>query len=63
MQPISQTAQIANVMQQTAAAAERVFEFLEEEEIVEDVENSISTKIYKVLYNLKMLNLDTMKIK
>lgn len=44
MQPISQTAQIANVMQQTAAAAERVFEFLEEEEIVEDVENSISTE-------------------
>ena len=31
MQPIAQTAQIANVMQQTAAAAERVFEFLEEE--------------------------------
>ena len=44
MQPISQTAQIANVMQQTAAAAERVFEFLEEEEIVEDVENSIPTE-------------------
>lgn len=44
MQPIAQTAQIANVMQQTAAAAERVFEFLEEEEVVEDVKNSISTE-------------------
>ena len=44
MQPISQTAQISNVMQQTAAAAERVFEFLEEEEVVEDVEKSIPTE-------------------
>lgn len=44
MQPIAQTAQIANVMQQTAAAAERVFEFLEEDEVVEDVENPISTE-------------------
>jgi len=31
-QPIAQAAQIANVLQSTAAAAERVFEFLEEEE-------------------------------
>ncbi|MDD6466845.1 MAG: ABC transporter ATP-binding protein [Erysipelotrichaceae bacterium] len=31
-QPINQTAQIANVLQQTAAAAERVFEFLNEPE-------------------------------
>jgi len=30
--PISQTANIANIMQSTAAAAERVFEFLSEEE-------------------------------
>ena len=44
MQPIAQTAQIANVMQQTAAAAERVFEFLEEEEVVEVVKNPISTE-------------------
>ncbi len=36
MQPISQIANISNVLQQTAAAAERVFAFLaEEEEIVE----------------------------
>ena len=44
MQPIAQTAQIANVMQQTAAAAERVFEFLEEEEVGEEVKNPISTE-------------------
>ena len=42
MQPIAQTAQIANVMQQTAAAAERVFEFLEEDEVIEDVKDPIS---------------------
>ena len=33
-QPITQIANISNVLQQTAAAAERVFEFLEEEEEV-----------------------------
>ncbi|MDD5018359.1 MAG: ABC transporter ATP-binding protein [Eubacteriales bacterium] len=32
-QPIAQTAQIANVMQSTVAAAERVFEILDEEEM------------------------------
>jgi ATP-binding cassette subfamily B multidrug efflux pump len=38
-QPIRQIANISNVLQQTAAAAERVFEFLdEEEEIAERVE-------------------------
>ncbi|MCR1952661.1 MULTISPECIES: ABC transporter ATP-binding protein [unclassified Clostridium] len=40
-QPIAQTAQIANVLQSTAAAAERVFEFLEEEEEVEDINNPV----------------------
>jgi len=39
--PISQTANIANIMQSTAAAAERVFEFLAEEEEREDVLNPI----------------------
>ncbi|HEX3037567.1 MAG TPA: ABC transporter ATP-binding protein [Oscillospiraceae bacterium] len=34
MQPITQVANISNVLQQTVAAAERVFEFLEEEEEV-----------------------------
>ncbi len=40
-QPIAQTAQIANVLQSTAAAAERVFEFLEEEEEIEDIKNFV----------------------
>lgn len=34
-QPISQTAQIANIVQSTIASAERVFEILDEENIVE----------------------------
>ncbi len=44
MQPIAQTAQIANVLQSTAAAAERVFEFLDEEEETLDVEHPVSTE-------------------
>ncbi len=41
-QPIVQTASIANVMQSTAAAAERVFEFLDEkEESAEDEKNIV----------------------
>ena len=44
MQPIAQTAQIANVMQATAAAAERVFEFLEEQEQSADTKKSVSTE-------------------
>ncbi|MHB1274458.1 MAG: ABC transporter ATP-binding protein [Candidatus Humimicrobiaceae bacterium] len=35
-QPISQLANISNVLQQTAASAERVFEFMEEEEEIPD---------------------------
>lgn len=35
-QPITQIAQIMNQLQSTAAAAERVFEFLDEEEIVDE---------------------------
>lgn len=38
-QPIIQTANIANVMQSTAAAAERVFEFLKEEEEAPEADN------------------------
>lgn len=34
--PITQLANVSNVMQQTAAAAERVFEFLDEEEEIEE---------------------------
>ncbi len=38
-QPIMQTANIANVLQSTAAAAERVFEFLDETEQIVDTSN------------------------
>lgn len=41
-QPIAQVAQISNVLQQTAAAAERVFEFLAEKEETPDVEGALS---------------------
>ena len=40
-QPINQIAQVTNLLQSMAAAAERVFEFLEEEEEVQEVENPI----------------------
>jgi len=40
-QPIMQTANIANVLQSTAAAAERVFEFLDEEEITPDTPEAV----------------------
>lgn len=41
MQPITSLANISNVLQQTAAAAERVFEFLDEAEEVEDTTSPI----------------------
>ena len=41
-QPIQQLAQVANMLQSTAAASERVFEFLEEEEEDQTVPNPIS---------------------
>jgi ATP-binding cassette subfamily B protein len=40
-QPITQIANISNIFQQTAAAAERVFEFLAEEEEVPDVADPV----------------------
>ena len=43
-QPITQTAQIMNILQATAAAAERVFEFLEEEEESPDTQNPVSIR-------------------
>ncbi len=46
-QPIGQAAQIANVLQSTAAAAERVFAFLEEEEEPKDVEKPADTGMVK----------------
>ena len=53
-QPIAQLAQVANLMQSTAAAAERVFEFLEEEEEDQTVENPV--KIDKLEGNVEFKN-------
>lgn len=46
-QPIGQAAQVANILQSTAAAAERVFAFLGEEEEPVDVEKPVSTENVK----------------
>ena len=43
-QPIGQVAQISSTIQSMIAAAERIFEFLEEPEEVEDVKNPVSTE-------------------
>ena len=40
-QPIQQIAQVTNLLQSSAAASERVFEFLEEPEEVQEVENPV----------------------
>ena len=40
--PIQQVAQVANMLQSTAAASERVFEFLEEEEEAQTAEHPVS---------------------
>jgi len=42
--PVAQTANIANILQSTAAAAERVFEFLDEPEQTSEVENPVELK-------------------
>lgn len=46
-QPITQIANISNILQQTAASSERVFEFLEEEEETPEVSSSINPKDIK----------------
>ena len=43
-QPIQQLAQVANMLQSTTAASERVFEFLEEEEEDQTVPNPVSVE-------------------
>ncbi len=43
-QPIQQVAQVANMLQSTAAASERVFEFLEEEEEDQTVPEAVSVE-------------------
>lgn len=54
MQPLTQIAQISNILQSTIAAAERVFEVLDEEEEPKDSENPV--KLSNVLGNVKMEN-------
>jgi ATP-binding cassette subfamily B protein len=44
-QPIAQLANISNVLQQTAASAERVFEFLAEEEEIPDTTNPVKLEV------------------
>jgi ATP-binding cassette subfamily B protein len=46
-QPITQLANISNVLQQTAAAAERVFEFLDEDEEVSETESPVKLEDVK----------------
>lgn len=46
-QPVAQVSNIINILQSTVAAAERVFEFLEEEEEEPDIENYISIGVLK----------------
>lgn len=41
-QPISQVANISNILQQTAASAERVFEFLEEDEEIKETTTPVN---------------------
>ena len=52
--PIAQIANISNVLQQTAAASERVFEFLDEPEEVSDVDNSL--KLSSVVGEVEFVN-------
>ena len=51
-QPISQTAQIMNILQSTMAASERVFEFLEEDEEVRETSNPVN--IYDDKHNINI---------
>ena len=43
-QPINQIAQISSMLQSMVAASERIFEFLEEEEEMQEIPNAVSTK-------------------
>jgi ATP-binding cassette subfamily B protein len=55
-QPIAQTANIANVLQSTAAAAERVFEFLDADEEVKDPIDAV--KLPEVKGNVTFKNVN-----
>jgi ATP-binding cassette subfamily B multidrug efflux pump len=53
-QPLMQIANISNVLQQTAAAAERVFEFLDEDQEIHDLEHP--TELQKVQGKVEFKN-------
>ncbi len=55
-QPLQQIASISNVSQQTAAAAERVFEFLEEAEEVAETTKPVSTQAIDGTVSFKNVN-------
>ena len=55
-QPIGQVAQISSTIQSMFAAAERIFEFLEEQEEIEDVEHPVSTENLKGNIEFKHVN-------
>ncbi|HHT97906.1 MAG TPA: ABC transporter ATP-binding protein [Clostridiales bacterium] len=46
-QPINQLAQVANMFQSTAAAAERVYEYLNEDEELADISDTVKTDLVK----------------
>lgn len=47
-QPITQLANVSNILQQTAASAERVFEFLDEEDEKETTDDPVTVDVDKV---------------
>lgn len=57
-QPITQMAQVMNMLQSMAAAAERVFEFLEEEEEDQKAEHAIGVKEKDLIGNVSFRNVN-----
>ncbi|MFX1531228.1 MAG: ABC transporter ATP-binding protein [Promethearchaeota archaeon] len=55
-QPLTQLANVTNVLQQTVAAAERVFKFLDEEEEIIEVSNPIDLKQVRGLVEFRNVN-------
>jgi ATP-binding cassette subfamily B protein len=55
-QPISQIANISNILQQTAASSERVFEFLTEEEEISETTSPVSPEIIQGKVEFKNVN-------
>lgn len=54
--PISQLATVSNVLQQTAAAAERVFEFLDESEEIEEIKEPVVKESVEGIVEFKNVN-------